>query len=260
MDNAFATWIQVIASLLSVILALVGLVIARDASREARSNRDFQLDRSVGDEFALAVSALSVAGGQDRPDRSDFARRYGEAVRLWSSRVTSPRAQRQRGELEGFLRKLGHTAERLLPMSSAGRMEPAAHTEYELTLARAQRLTREWAYPEQRRSVLSEVLHNNVGELAEPRSSPHVQVQRWLLVSDPSDSKTVQRVRAARVGWLMLVDDVRRRRLGRTIREWFVSVRLARREMHAYKVGVRAARRPVPPVNDDAPAVQPPPI
>ena len=56
MDNAFATWIQVIASLLSVILALVGLVIARDASREARSNRDFQLDRSVEDEFAIAVS------------------------------------------------------------------------------------------------------------------------------------------------------------------------------------------------------------
>ena len=74
MDNAFATWIQVIASLLSVILALVGLVIARDASREARSNRDFQLDRSVGDEFAIAVSALSLAGREDGLARSDFAR------------------------------------------------------------------------------------------------------------------------------------------------------------------------------------------
>lgn len=82
MDNAFATWIQVIASLLSVILALVGLVIARDASREARSNRDFQLDRSVGDEFAIAVSALSLAGREDGLARSDFARQYLSLIHI----------------------------------------------------------------------------------------------------------------------------------------------------------------------------------
>ncbi|EBV8528775.1 hypothetical protein KM868_10865 [Micrococcus luteus] len=127
MDNAFATWIQVIASLLSVILALVGLVIARDASREARSNRDFQLDRSVGDEFAIAVSALSLAGREDGLARSDFARQYGDAVRLWSDRVTSPRAQRQRGEVEAFLRKLGHTAEQLLPALPTGHGTDCAH-------------------------------------------------------------------------------------------------------------------------------------
>ena len=33
-------------------------------------------------------------------------------------------------------------------------MEPIARTEYEFTLARAQRVTREWAYPEQRRNVI----------------------------------------------------------------------------------------------------------
>ncbi len=133
-------------------------------------------------------------------------------------------------------------------------MEPIARTEYEFTLARAQRVTREWAYPEQRRNVIVGVLEDHVDELAEPRSSPDVQVQRWLLVSDPSDNKVTQRARSVRVGWLMFVDDVRRRRLGRTIREWFVHQRFARREMRAYRAGVRAARGPVPPsVNEDAP-------
>lgn len=250
MDNAFATWIQVIASLLSVILALVGLVIARDASREARSNRDFQLDRSVGDEFAIAVSALSLAGREDGLARSDFARQYGDAVRLWSDRVTSPRAQRQRGEVEAFLRKLGHTAEQLLPALPTGH---GARSTNSPSLAR--NASRGNGHTRSNDATSSSrVLEDHVDELAEPRSSPDVQVQRWLLVSDSSDNKVTQRARSVRVGLLMFVDDVRRRRLGRTIREWFVHQRFARREMRAYRAGVRAARGPVPPsVNEDAP-------
>ncbi len=240
--TAFATWLQVAASLLSVILALVGLVIARDAARQAGSNRDFQLDRAVGEEFAAAISSLSLEDRRTFLGRDEMARHYGDAVRAWDSRVTSPRAQRQRREVEGFLRKLGHSAERLLPSTPAETMEPVAHMEYELTLARARRITREWAYPEQRRGVMAEILREQAGEMSEPRSSVDVQVKRWLLVSDPSNSRVAQRARVTHVWWLMLVDDIRRRRLGRTIREWGTYQRYVRRDLRTYKASVRAAR------------------
>lgn len=55
---SIATWAQVVGALLSVVLALVGLVIARSAARESRENRDYQLDRSVADDFAVTIDTL----------------------------------------------------------------------------------------------------------------------------------------------------------------------------------------------------------
>lgn len=148
--------------------------------------------------------------------------------------------------MEAFLRKLGYSAERLLPSSSNDAMSPAAHMEYELILERAKRITRDWAYPERRRDVIIEVLQDHIGELVDPRSSPSVQVRRWLLVSDPSDNKATQRARQVNVWLSMVVDDIRRGRLRRTFREWMTNRRSEKRAMRAFKASVRAARTKAP--------------
>lgn len=242
--SALATWAQVVGSLLSVVLALVGLGIARSAARETRENRDFQLDRSVADDFASTVDALYADYESGRGDIAVMSMGFRAAVTTWAGRATSTGLQVSRGEVPGFLIQAERDAQR--PLRAREGVDAAATWRYLGVLTQAKRLTRAWSYPERRRDVLREILLERAEASPYPRHSPRVQMQRWMLVSDPSPRRAVQATRQLRVFLAILLDDVRAKRLRRTIREWWVYTRRAREERQAFRQEQRRARLRLP--------------
>jgi hypothetical protein len=234
----------VVGSLLSVVLALVGLGIARSAARETRENRDFQLDRSVADDFASTVDALYADYERGRSDIAVMSMGFRAAVTAWAGRATSTGLQVSRGEVPGFLIQLERDAQR--PLRAREGVDAAARWRYLGVLTQAKRLTRAWSYPERRRDVLREILLERAEASPYPRHSPRVQMQRWMLVSDPSPRRAIHAARQLGVFLAILSDDVRAKRLRRTIGEWWVYTRRAREERQAFRQAQRRARLRLP--------------
>ncbi|MET3467919.1 hypothetical protein [Microbacterium sp. 1262] len=239
---AFATWLQVAASLLSIVLALAGLWIAVRVAREQRNNRDFQLDRELADEFGRRLDKLLAELQRGRIDVTTASLGYRDALREWASRATHTSIGRERREIESFLTDIEMSAARGMPASRQERADVLAALSYSGAFHRAQHITRAWSYPEQRRDVLTTVLRDRAAAMPNPRSSPDVQAQRWLLVSDPHSWRTIRAFRTARVYWLMALDDIRRKRVRQSVREWTIERRGERAERAAFKRQQRAAR------------------
>jgi len=239
---ALATWLQVAASLLSIVLALIGLWIAVRVAREQRDNRDFQLDRELADNFGHRLDRLLAELDRGQIDVTTASLGYRDALKVWASRVTQTSTGRERREIESFLVELEMSAARGM---SVRRGEPAdilASVTYSGAFHRAQHITRAWSYPEQRREVLTSILRDRASEMPNPRSSPKVQAQRWLLVSNPHRRQIIRAFRTARVFWLMTLDDIRRRRVRQSVSEWIAERRGERAERAAFKREQRAAR------------------
>lgn len=241
--EATATWVQVVASLLSVVLALVGLRIARAAAREQKANRDYAMDRALADEFFQAVDQIVADIERQRIDVMTASSRFRHALSGWSRRVTQPASQEQRNEVESFLRELEREAAMKLPADRSAQIPLLDWMGYTGALRRAQQITRAWSSPEARREVLTRILHERAEDMQNPRSSPGVQAQRWLLMSDPAPGRAARFWGSVRVSWLMFADDVKRGRVRQTFREWVVYQQGARAERLAFRAELKRAEQ-----------------
>lgn len=247
---SLATWLQVIASIASVVVALVALVIARRAARDQRVSRDYQADRAAADDFAAELDALVKDIPRGRFSIQLIRLRFAEALARYIGRVSHSRHQRERGEFRHYLATIEADASHHLPAAMQGEMR--AGFDYASSYDRIILVARDWAYPERRRAILADYLASLPATPSDPSENRELQVERLLLATDPSSSRVAQMWRVGRVARRQFVDDLRNRRVKQRTRDWLRSRRIQRREIAAYKAALREKREPGMPPTAEA--------
>jgi len=230
-----AEWIQVAASLLSIVLALVGLVIAWEASRDQKHSRDFAFDRGFLDDFERDIADIYSAQLLGPPafpgeGSASLARqRLNQAVYRFMHRVSGTRA--------GFvdlLVILDANISTIGRLHDAGVLHDDDGQQVGQALIEMRQGARDWVYPERRRSVLVKGYHLRMNEMPDYRDADDrtrdLAIDRWLLNDDPAPLPSTRAWRNLHVRTRGLIADIRARRL-RLL--WWNSV-LRRRDHHEW--------------------------
>ncbi|WP_344754736.1 hypothetical protein [Gryllotalpicola koreensis] len=216
-----AAWIQTIAGVLGIILAFVGIVIARRTFIDQREARTFESDLAYANELTETIEAIKYPMAQS-PTR-DFALE-GQWNRAWNRYVRSVPSAGIR--LSAYFSSIDiHYAQLHLgkcgPYSAEGRSWRIASV-----LTDAQQVARDWVFPERRERVLREIVYadrfrpDGMVPMHLDGENPRLIIRGWLIDDFPSDFRLWQRLRRFEQWARVLLDDVKRGRGKRRWREW----------------------------------------
>jgi hypothetical protein len=219
-----ATWVQTIASLLGIIVAVSGIVIATRTFRDQRANRNFQSDRAYADEFERVVSAiradeLLITSPTVTADPSESVSQYWALPA--SHALNHAMSNYCRAVTNADISVAGYfTGCEMAILRWNKALNEEAHTTIEMgvngELRKIRDVARDWVYPERRPDVMMTVYQWQIDQQERegvPVENRQLQIDRWMTNAFPSTSRIVQAWRRLLLWVRVLGHDVRRGRL-----------------------------------------------
>jgi hypothetical protein len=223
--SALATIMQTVASLLGIILALWGIQIAATAARDQRANRSFGSDKAAADDFEETLQELRVQLGQVMGSGKRAESTLG-ALSTARMRYTSAVKDMT---LNAYLNM---REQQLYLIVARGPRDPQLFENQQIVHDATEGMrviVRNWTYPERRRDVLSEIYSWMIDHHYEPGaliSDRVLQIDTWLLTSDPAPTPALRKLHSMQIWWRTLFHDARSGHL----RDRYASWRLGRAE------------------------------
>jgi hypothetical protein len=206
-----AAWWQIGASIAAIVLALLGIALAYRAAADQRANRAFPSDRAHAEEFAKATKEITGAGIlASKFERQSWFGALQQARARYNETVSNAEAAfgTYFTKIEGEILALAEREEQ----GNATIPRQTAETLIDFNLDRIRDNARNWVYPEQRVSILTNMLEQQLA--ARESESPsgitnrRLSLKRSLIVADPSYYNGFQRMRLSWNSLQFFVDDL----------------------------------------------------